>query len=76
MMPAWRSTSAQSCPALLADRPGALARVTRALADADINIEALFILGSHSDGLEVAIAVDDPEAAEPMLPIRGSLTEV
>lgn len=62
--------------ALLADRPGELARVTRALADAEINIEAIFLLGGHSDGLEVAIAVDDPDAAAPLLPIAGTLTGV
>lgn len=62
--------------ALLANQPGELARVTRALADADINIEAIFILGAHAEGLEIAIAVDDPEAAEPLLPVQGSLTGV
>ena len=62
--------------AMLANRPGELARVTRALADAAINIEAIFVLGVHADGLEIAIAVDDPEAAEPILPVRGSLTGV
>jgi hypothetical protein len=62
--------------ALLANQPGELARVARALADAEINIEAIFILGGHTDGLEIAIAVDDPEAAAPMLPIRGSLSGV
>lgn len=57
---------------LLAHRPGELARVTRALADAAINIEAVFVLGAHSEGLEIAIAVDDPESAAPLLPVRGS----
>ncbi|MEX1004887.1 MAG: ACT domain-containing protein [Acidimicrobiia bacterium] len=62
--------------ARLANRPGELARVTRALADAAINIEAIFVLGVHADGLEIAIAVDDPEAAEPFVPVRGSLSGV
>lgn len=56
----------------LDDVPGELARVTRALADAGINIEALFLLGAHEGGLEVAIAVDDPDAAMPLMPITGS----
>lgn len=60
--------------ARLGSRPGELAKVTRALADADVNIEALFILGTHEDGLDVAIAVDDPDAAVPALPVAGSLT--
>ena len=59
--------------ALLANQPGELARLTRALADAQINIEAIFILGAHTDGLEVAIAVNNPEAAKPILPVTGSL---
>lgn len=58
----------------LDDVPGELARVSRSLADAGINIEAMFLLGSHDGGLEIAIAVDDPEAATPMVPIRGSLS--
>ncbi|MFP5331513.1 MAG: ACT domain-containing protein [Acidimicrobiia bacterium] len=62
--------------ALLPDRPGELARITRVLAEADINIEAIFILGTHADGLELAIAVDDPDAAAPLLPITGTLTAV
>lgn len=62
--------------ALLANQPGELARVTRALADGEINIEAIFILGAHAAGLEIAIAVDDPEAARPLLPVTGSLTGV
>lgn len=62
--------------AMLADRPGELARVTRALAEAEINIEAIFLLGTHADGLEFAIAVDDPDAAAPLLPIAGTLAGV
>lgn len=62
--------------ALLADRPGELARVTKALADAEINIEAIFLLGTRADALELAIVVDDPESAAPLLPVRGTLTEV
>jgi hypothetical protein len=62
--------------ALLVDQPGELARLTRALAEAEINIEAVFLLGSHTDGLEVAIAVDDPEAAMPLLPVKGAFSSL
>jgi hypothetical protein len=62
--------------AMLTNQPGELARVTRALAEAAINIEAIFVLGVHADALEIAIAVDDAEAAKPLLPVRGSLTGI
>jgi hypothetical protein len=56
----------------LRHQPGELARVTRRLADSGINIEALYVLRSTADGLELALAVDQPETALPHLPVRGS----
>lgn len=58
----------------LPDRPGELARLSRQLADARVNIDALYVLRSTPDGLELAIAVDEPDAALPLLPVRGSAT--
>lgn len=54
--------------------PGALASVTRRLADAEVNIDALYVLATSADGIEVAISVDSDPSAVPELPVTGSLT--
>jgi len=59
--------------ALLPHRPGELARLTRLLADAGVNIDALYVLRSTPEGIELAISVDQPESAMPDLPIKGSV---
>ncbi len=60
----------------LPHRPGELARLTRSIADAGVNIDAIYVLHSDVDGIEFAISVDQPEYAVPGLPVRGStLTE-
>ena len=48
---------------ILPHRPGALGEMTRRLADADVNIEAVYLLRSSAEGLEFAVAVDDPARA-------------
>jgi hypothetical protein len=48
---------------VLSHRPGALAALTQSLADADVNIDGLYVLHSRRDAVELAIAVGDPEAA-------------
>lgn len=60
--------------ASLPHTPGALAAVTRRLADADVNIEALYVLSTSADGIEVAVAVDGPLSAVPNLPVTGSIS--
>lgn len=57
----------------LADEPGSLARITRQLGEAGVNIDALYVLRSSSEGIELAIAVDDPDAIPTGLPVVGSL---
>ncbi len=47
----------------LSRRPGSLAAMARSLADAGVNIEALYLLRCSAEGLEFAIAVDDPQTA-------------
>ncbi len=47
----------------LSPRPGSLAAMARSLADAGVNIEALYLLRCSAEGLEFAIAVDDPQTA-------------
>jgi hypothetical protein len=51
----------------LPHRPGAVATMARSLADAGVNIEALYLLRCSAEGMEFAIAVDDPDAARPHL---------
>ncbi len=53
-------------------RPGELARLTRSLADAGVNIEAIYVLRASVDGIEFAVSVDQPETALPHLEVRGS----
>jgi hypothetical protein len=60
--------------AFMPHEPGALAAVTRRLADADLNIDALYVLSTSSEGIEVAIAVDGSVSAVPDLPVTGSLS--
>ena len=59
--------------AFLPDTPGQLATVARSLAESDINIEAVYILNSGPEGVELAIVVDQPLSAVPHLPVRGTL---
>ncbi|MGD2043014.1 MAG: ACT domain-containing protein [Acidimicrobiia bacterium] len=57
----------------LPHRPGELARITRQLADAGVNIDALYVLRANSDGIELAISVDQPETALPHLDVTGGV---
>ncbi len=66
----------QVLTARLPHRPGELARLTRALANAGVNIEALYVLTSSTDGIELAISVDETEAAIPTLPVTGGVFTV
>jgi hypothetical protein len=47
----------------LPHRPGAMAAMARGLADAGVNIEALYLLRCSAEGLQFAVSVDDPDAA-------------
>jgi hypothetical protein len=53
--------------ASLEDRPGSLAAATRRIADAGVNIDALFATGMEGGRVTLAIAVDDVEAARSAL---------
>jgi hypothetical protein len=57
----------------LPHRPGELARITRLLADVGVNIDALYVLRANSDGIELAISVDQPETALPHLDVTGGV---
>jgi hypothetical protein len=54
------------------DEPGSLSRVTRQLGDVGVNIEALYVLRSSSEGIELAIAVNDPDSLPDELPDVGN----
>jgi hypothetical protein len=51
----------------LLDRPGELAKISRRLARAGINVHSIYILGSKNGRTEIALTVDDPERAKTVL---------
>jgi hypothetical protein len=53
------------------DRPGGMARIARALADAGVNIQGHLFLGRWGDRAMFAFVVDDPERARPILERKG-----
>jgi hypothetical protein len=53
------------------DRPGGMARLSRALADAGVNIYGHLFLGRWGDRAMFAFVVDDPETARPILERKG-----
>ena len=53
------------------DRPGGMARVSRALADAGINVYGHLFLGRWGDRAMFAFVVDDPDKARPILERKG-----
>ena len=53
------------------DRPGGMARLSRALADADVNIYGHLFLGRWGDRAMFAFVVDKPDVARPILERKG-----
>ena len=53
------------------DRPGGMARISRALADAGVNIHGHLFLGRWGDRAMFAFVVDRPELAKPILERKG-----
>jgi hypothetical protein len=53
------------------DRPGGMARISRALADAGVNIHGHLFLGRWGDRAMFAFVVDDPAKAKPILERKG-----
>jgi hypothetical protein len=51
----------------LPDKPGELAKATKKLARAGVNIESLFILGSKTSDVQLAVGVDQREKAQDLL---------
>ncbi|MDH3307207.1 MAG: ACT domain-containing protein [Acidimicrobiia bacterium] len=48
---------------IISHEPGALAKLTRSLAESGVNIDALYLLNSTVDGQEFAVVVNDTETA-------------
>lgn len=55
------------------DRPGALARLARAMADAGVNVHGALILQSMGDQARLAFAVDDAMKAREALRSAGAV---
>lgn len=53
------------------DRPGGMARIARALADAGVNIHGHLFLGRWGDRAMFAFVVDRPDLAKPILQHKG-----
>ena len=53
------------------DKPGGMARLARALADAGVNIEGHLFLGRWGDRAMFTFVVDKPEIARPILERKG-----
>lgn len=54
---------------ILPHRPGEMGKMARRLADAGVNIDAVYLLRSSAEGLEFAVAVDELPAARPHLAV-------
>ena len=53
------------------DKPGGMARIARALADAGVNIYGHLFLGRWGDRAMFAFVVDKPDVARPILERKG-----
>ena len=53
------------------DRPGGMATIARALADAGVNIYGHLFLGRWGDRAMFAFVVDNPDVARPILERKG-----
>ena len=63
----YRFIEGESILAEVDDRPGGMASLSRALADAGVNIYGHLFLGRWGDRAMFAFVVDDPETARPIL---------
>ena len=51
----------------LPDKPGELAKMTRRLAKAGINVDSIYLLSRERGTTEMVLTVDDPKKAESLL---------
>jgi hypothetical protein len=67
----WTFLEGESLLAEVDDRPGGMARLSRELADAGVNIYGHLFLGRWGDRAMFAFVVDDPDKARPILERKG-----
>ncbi len=66
----WTFLEGESLLAGVDDKPGGMARLARALADAGVNVLGHLFIGRWSDRATFAFVVDDPDKARPILERR------
>jgi hypothetical protein len=66
----WTFYEGESLLAEVDDRPGGMAALARALADAGVNVMGHLFIGRWSDRATFAFVVDDPDTARPILERR------
>jgi hypothetical protein len=66
----WTFIEGESLLAEVDDKPGGMAKLARALADAGVNVHGHLFLGRWSDRATFAFVVDDPDKARPILERR------
>jgi hypothetical protein len=54
----------------LSDEPGELAKLSRMLAEAEININSIYVLGTQNKHTEIAMTVSDPDKAKTLLSLH------
>jgi hypothetical protein len=62
-----RFEESELVPVLLENRAGALAEAAGKLANAGLNVQAVYVLGLEGDLVELAFAVDDVKKAKKLL---------
>jgi hypothetical protein len=67
----WNYMEGESILAEVDDKPGGMARIARALADAGVNIHGHLFLGRWGDRAMFAFVVDRPDLAKPILERKG-----
>ena len=67
----YRFVEGESILAEVEDRPGGMAHIARALADAGVNIHGHLFLGRWGDRAMLGFVVDKPEVARPILERKG-----
>ena len=66
-------SEAEAVMADVEDKPGMLARLTRAMADAGVNLQGVLVLQSMGDRARLAFAVDDAKKAREALRSAGAM---